>query len=132
MDIHQQNSHESSSNRELSASPSERTPKKLAKLVLLFEVPAALLLLHGLAYLLNLPGAEVVVNEYGGKQPIAFAFFRILAMGGLLVPLILGCWLSAASNSNVWMFGLLVGISYAMASLAWWMLIGMAVMMRFP
>ena len=97
----------------------------------MFEVPAVLLLLHGLAYLLNLPGAEVIVNEYGGKQPIAFAFFRILATGGLLVPLIFGCWLSATSNSNVWMFGLLVGISYAIVSLAWWMLISMGVMTRF-
>lgn len=130
MEIHQQNLDESSSNRKLSASPSKRTPKDLAELILVFEIPAVLLLLHGLAYLLDLPGAEVG-NDYSGRQPIAFAFFGILATGGLLVPLILGCWLSATLNSNVWIFGLVVGISYAIASLAWWMLIVMGGMARF-
>lgn len=131
MDDHEPNPYESSLNRATSRARPIPSARHQTTLILLFELPAALLLVHGFAYLLDLPGAEVVVNEYGGMQPVALTFFRILATGGLLVPLGLGCWVAANQRLNVWMFGVCIGISYAAASVLWWVLTGMGVMMRF-
>lgn len=104
-------------------------------LIALFEIPALVLILHGIAYLCRIPGLEVTVNSLGGKQPVAFDFFRIAATGGLLIPLVLGYlipfWHVTERKFDRHRFGLIVGMSYLIASVAWWMLVGMGVMDRF-
>ena len=106
----------------------------LNRLLLLLEIPAVAVVFHGLAYLLHLPGFEVTVNSYGGKQPIAFEFFKFGATGGLLIPFVLGCWLSmqlkGASKEARRKFAIYLVLSYLCASVAWWFLIGLSVMTR--
>jgi hypothetical protein len=107
----------------------------LAPLFVLFEIPAVALILHGMAYAFNLPGSEVTVNSYGGQQPIALEFFRFAATGGLLFPLAMGYWLSLLIATEPKLTGLRIGVvlglSYLAASVAWWVLMGIGVMTRF-
>ncbi|WP_425395990.1 hypothetical protein [Aeoliella sp.] len=125
------NPYEASIDNAEASSPTPGKNNRLAILILLFELPVVLLLVHGVAYLFHAPGSAVVVNEYGGMQPLAFTFFRILSTGGLFLILAFGCWQAAKARVNAWRFGLYVGISYAIASVAWWAMIGLGAMMRF-
>lgn len=103
--------------------------------VFLLELPSLILLVHGMGYLIGLPGFEVIVNELGGRQPVGFPFFRFLGTGGLLIPFIVCCWFAirktTLSTSAVWTLVTIIGISYVGASIAWWMLITIGVMNRF-
>lgn len=85
--------------------------------------------------MIGAPGFEVVVNEFGGRMPVAYELFVFLASGGLAIPLMIGCWYAARyitmPSSAVWLLGIIVGVSYVGASLAWWVFLTVGVMSRF-